>query len=194
MIKSKSKKLKGKGIYDKTVNYFTGSNLKDGEMHAVIYDPKAKKYTTANYTGPGTKLLERLKAGDQPKVKSDKVSQAHDIRYTLSKDIEGIKNADSKMVNKLKELQKNKEDSNFNIIPAKLGIQANQVLAKVLPTKYFDKFVNYMTDYKSANDKLSSEDKKLLESKLSELENEGFGKKRVRKPKKNKNKSLREFY
>jgi hypothetical protein len=188
MIKSKKTKktkiLKGDGVYDKVVNYFTGSNLKNGEMHAVIYDPKTKKYTTANYTGPGTKLLERLKAGDQPKVKSDKVSQAHDIRYTLSKDIEGIKTADTKMVNKLKELQKNKEDSNFNIIPAKLGIQANQVLGKVLPKKYYDKFVNYMTDYKNSNDNLSSEDKKLLESKLSELENEGYGLNKKKKDRK----------
>jgi len=184
----KSKKLKGKGIYNKTVNYFTGSNLKDGEMHAVIYDPKAKKYTTANYTGPGTKLLERLKAGDQPKVKSDKVSQAHDIRYTLSKDIEGIKSADSKMVNKLKELQKNKEDSNFNIRPAKWGIQANQVLGKILPDKYYDKFINYLTNYKKANEELSKDDKSLLESKLKELESEGYG---FNKPKKARKRRLK---
>lgn len=193
MIKSKSSKstkLKGKGVYDRTVNYFTGSNLKDGEMHAVIYDPKAKKYTTANYTGPGTKLLDRLKAGDQPKVKSDKVSQAHDIRYTLSKDISGIKSADAKMVNKLKELQKNKEDSNFNIRPAKWGIQANQVLAKILPDKYFDKFANYMTNYKKANEDLTSEDKSLLESKLKELENEGYGLNKKKKDRKRRLKKI----
>lgn len=194
MIKSKSTKktkLKGKGIYDKTVNFLFKTNLKDGEKHAIIYDPKTKSYTNANYTGPGTKLLERLKAGDEPKVKSDAVSFAHDIRYTLSGDISGIKAADAKMVNKLKELQKNKEDSNFNIRPALWGIQANQMLEKAIPTKYFDKFVNYMTNYKKANDELSKDDKLLLENKLKELESEGYGLKK--KKRKYKTKSLRKF-
>ena len=89
------------------------------------------------------------------------------------------------MVNKLKSLRKNKEDSAFNTIPAQLGIQANQVLAKILPNKYFDKFVNYMTDYKNYNSKLSNDDKLLLENKLKELESEGYGKLKKRK-KKNK--------
>jgi len=181
----KSKSNKGCGIYDKTVNFLTGSKLKDGEKHAIIYDPIKKKYTAANYIGPGTDLLTRLKRDDKPIVKADKVAQAHDIRYTLSKDVNGIKLADEKMVNKLKSLRKNKEDSAFNTIPAQLGIQANQILAKILPTKYFDKFVNYMTNYKDYNSKLSNDDKLLLENKLKELESEGYGKLKKRK-KKNK--------
>lgn len=184
----KSKSSKGCGIYDKTVNFLTGSKLKDGEKHAIIYDPVKKKYTAANYIGPGTDLITRLKRGDEPIVKADRVAQAHDIRYTLSKDINGIKSADEKMVNKLKELRKTKQDSAFNTIPAQLGIQANQVLAKILPTKYFDKFVNYMTDYKDYNSKLSNDDKLLLENKLKELESEGFGFARKKRKYKKKNK------
>ena len=184
----KSKSVKGCGIYDKTVNFLTGSKLKPGEKHAIIYDPIKKKYTAANYIGPGTDLLTRLKRGDEPIVKSDKVAQAHDIRYTLSKDINGIKDADTKMVNKLKDLRKNKEDSAFNTYPAQIGIQANQLLSKILPTKYFDKFVNYMTDYKDYGKKLNEDDKKLLDDKLKELEAEGYGKKKKRK---NKKKSLK---
>jgi hypothetical protein len=186
----KSKSSKGCGIYDKTVNFLTGSKLKDGEKHAIIYDPIKKKYTAANYIGPGTDLLTRLKRDDKPIVKADKVAQAHDIRYTLSKDVNGIKSADEKMVNKLKSLRKNKEDSAFNTIPAQLGIQANQILAKILPTKYFDKFVNYMTDYKDYNSKLSNDDKLLLENKLKELESEGYGFKKKNKYKK-KNKTIK---
>ena len=178
----KSKSVKGCGIYDKTVNFLTGSKLKPGEKHAVIYDPVKKKYTAANYIGPGTDLITRLKNKDEPIVKADKVAQAHDIRYTLSKDVNSIKNADAKMVNKLKSLRKNKEDSAFNTYPAQIGIQANQLLAKILPTKYFDKFVNYMTDYKDYNSKLTDDDKKLLDDKLKELEAEGYGfKKKQRK-------------
>lgn len=194
MIKSKSTKktkLKGGAFYDKTVNFLTGSNLKSGEKHAIIYDPVKKKYTAANYIGPGTNLISRLKRGDEPIVKADKVAQAHDIRYSLSKDVNGIKEADRKMVDKLKNLRKNKEDSNFNTIPAQLGIQANQVLAKVLPDKYFNKFVNYMTNYEDYNKNLSSEDKLLLENKLKELESEGYGLKK--KKRKYKTKSLRKL-
>lgn len=183
----KSKSSKGCGIYDKTVNFLTGSKLKDGEKHAIIYDPVKKKYTAANYIGPGTDLITRLKRGDEPKVLSDKEAQAHDIRYTLSKDVNGIKSADDKMVSKLKELRKTKQDSAFNTIPAQLGIQANQVLAKILPTKYFDKFVNYMTNYKDYNSKLSNDDKLFLEKKLKELESEGFGKKKRKYKKKYNN-------
>jgi hypothetical protein len=191
MKKSKSSKNSvGCGIYDKTVNFLTGSKLKSGEMHAVIYDPVKKKYTTSNYTGPGTDLLTRLKRGDEPKVLSDKVSKFHDIRYTLSKDVNDIKNADKKMVDKLKELQKNKQDLNFNIRPAKWGIQANQLLAKILPDKYFDSFVNYMTDYKKSNKELTEEDRKLLEDELKKGEAEGYGKKKKRKYKTRK---LRKF-
>ena len=123
MKKSKSSKNSvGCGIYDKTVNFLTGSKLKDGEKHAIIYDPIKKKYTAANYIGPGTDLLTRLKNKDEPIVKADRVAQAHDIRYTLSKDVNGIKAADEKMVTKLKSLRKNKEDSAFNTYPAQIGI------------------------------------------------------------------------
>ena len=36
----KNKSVKGNGIYDKTINYLTGSKLKDGEKHVIIYDTK----------------------------------------------------------------------------------------------------------------------------------------------------------
>jgi hypothetical protein len=186
----KSKSSKGCGIYDKTVNFLTGSKLKDGEKHAIIYDPIKKKYTAANYIGPGTDLLVRLRRGDPPITKADKVAMSHDISYSLSKDVNSIRAADAKMVKKLKELRKNKEDSAFNTIPAQIGIQANELLAKILPTKYFDKFVNYMTNYKEENSKLSNDDQFLLQNKLKELESEGYGFKKKNKYKK-KNKTIK---
>ena len=69
-----NKKYNGKGIYDKTVNFLTGSKLKDGEKHTIIYDPVKKKYTAANYIGPGTNLITRLINKDEPIVKTDRVS------------------------------------------------------------------------------------------------------------------------
>jgi hypothetical protein len=34
---------------------------------------------------PGTQITKRLKRGDPPRAISDKVAQAHDIRYGLAK-------------------------------------------------------------------------------------------------------------
>lgn len=184
-LKTKSKSIYGKGIYDKAVNFLTGSNLKPGEKHVIMYDTKNKKYKAANYSGPGTDIITRLKENVQPINKADKTAQAHDIRYSLANNIENIKEADNKMVDKLKSLRKNKEESTFNTLPSQLGIQANQLLAKILPDKYFDKFVQYMTNQKEFRQNLKPEDKLLLESKLRELEKEGFGKiKRKRNKKK----------
>lgn len=184
MIKLKTKK-KGNGIYDKTINYLTGSNLKPGEKHVLML--KDKKIIPGNYCGPGTSILDRVKdVKSKPINKVDKVCQAHDIRYSLSNNIEGIKEADKRMVDKLDQLQKNKEESLFNILPSKYGIKTNQLLSKILPDKYSDKFVNYMTNYKDYNKNLKPEDKKLLEDKLEELKKEGFGKKRKYKKRVNK--------
>lgn len=186
MIKLKTKK-KGNGLYDKTINFLTGSKLKPGEKHVLML--KDKKIIPGNYCGPSTLILDRIKEGVKPLNKVDKVCQGHDIRYSLSSNIDGIKEADKKMVDKLDQLQKNKEESLFNILPSKYGIKANQLLSKILPDKYADKFVNYMTDYKDFNKNLKPEDKKLLLDKLEELKIEGYGrKKRSNKVIKNKKK------
>jgi hypothetical protein len=184
MIKIK-KNLKGNGVYDKTINYLTGSKLKDGEKHVLMWDNG--KIKAASYSGPGTNIISALKENRQPLNKVDKTAQAHDIRYSLSSDYNSIKIADKKMVDKLNELQKNKEENLFNILPSKYGIQTNQLISKLIPEKYADKFVNYMTNYKEFNKNLSKEDKNLLENKLIELEKQGFGIKK-RKYKKRVNK------
>lgn len=183
MIKIKKKSIKGKGLYDKTVNYLTGSKLKDGEKHVLMWDNG--KIKAASYSGPGTDIVSALKENRKPLNKVDKTAQAHDIRYSLSSDYKGIKIADKKMVDKLNQLQKNKEENLFNILPSKYGIQANQLISKIIPEKNADKFVNYMTGYKEFNKNLTKQDKLLLEDKLSELEKEGFGIKK-RKNKKRK--------
>lgn len=184
MIKLKKTKKKGNGLYDKTINFLTGSKLKPGEKHVLML--KDGKLQAANYCGPGTDILSRVKKGVKASNKVDSTCMAHDIRYSLSSNIEGIKEADKKMVDKLDQLQKNKEESLFNILPSKYGIKANQLLSKILPDKYADKFVNYMTDYKDFNKNLKPEDKKLLEDKLEELKIEGYGRKRKYKKRVNK--------
>lgn len=187
--KLNKKKYNGKGLYDKAINYYlTGSKLNPGEKHVIMYDYKLKKYVPASYSGPGTDILKNIKENKQPINKVDKTAQTHDIRYTLAKDINDIKIADKKMVDKLEQLQKNKEESTFNILPSKYGIKANQIIEKILPDKYYDKFINYITDYKDYGKKLKEEDKKILENKLNELEIEGYGKKKNKKKLNNKKK------
>jgi hypothetical protein len=173
------KSIKGNGIYDKTMNFLTGSKLKSGEMHVPMW--QNGKIVTAAYSGPGTKIVENLKEGKQPINLVDRTAMAHDIRYSLSSNLEGIKQADKKMVDKLEKLQKEGKEKWVNIAPSKYGIKFNQLVQKVLPSKYADKFVNYMTNYKDFNQKLNDEDRKLLTDKLKELEQEGYGKKKRKK-------------
>lgn len=186
MIKLKKTKKKGNGLYDKTINFLTGSKLKPGEKHVLML--KDGKLQAANYCGPGTDILSRVKEGIKPKNKVDVICAIHDISYGLSKNLKDIQMSDKRMVDKLDQLQKNKEESLFNILPSKYGIKANQLLSKILPDKYADKFVNYMTDYKDFNKNLKPEDKKLLEDKLEELKIQGYGFGRKRKYKKRVNK------
>jgi Phospholipase A2-like domain len=62
-----------------------------------------------NFTGPGTKLDERLARGDQPVNKIDALAKEHDIAYKESKDKPNKKElrhkADREMIKKLNELE-----------------------------------------------------------------------------------------
>lgn len=183
--KRKSKKINGKGIYDKAVNFFLGNRgnkLYSGERHSILYNENTKKYQPAYFMGPGTNIFERLKNGDDKKIfsKADKTSLAHDLRYYLSNSHQDIRNADMKMVDKLKKLENNKEDSKWNTRIGRYGIQGKMLLEDKLkvPKKFFTTF----GDYK--NDKM--ENQNLAKNKLQELEQEGYGKliiKRMRKKK-----------
>jgi hypothetical protein len=62
-----------------------------------------------NFTGPGTKLDERLARGDKPVNQIDALSKEHDIAYRDSKDKPDKKKlrhkADKEMIRKLNELE-----------------------------------------------------------------------------------------
>lgn len=138
-----------------------------GEKHVPIRLPNGK-FSIANYGGPGTKILKRLQRGDKPRTISDKVAQAHDIRYTLAKNVDDVRAADVKMVKKMKQIKKKKLDRPFNIVPGLRGIQAKIALEKtgVLPRDKFapPKGVSY-----------TPQQIRMLKSKLRTLEQQGFG-------------------
>ena len=72
--KTKLNKIKGYGIYDKTVNFLLNPEikLKDGEKHVIMYNKG--KFEPAAYSGPGTSIIERLKKDIKPINNIDKTA------------------------------------------------------------------------------------------------------------------------
>ncbi len=140
-------------------NYMSGGR----EFHAYLMTDRG--LTRANYMGPGTSVLERIRRGDAPVSGADKVAQAHDLRYTLANgDKAAERDADRKMISKL---QDPKVDSMLNRAVGRIPIQA-KVAAERMGIMNQGSF--------SKGPAINSEEKKLVETKLNELEMEGFGK------------------
>jgi len=57
-----------------------------------------------NFTGPGTKLQERLERGDKPINRVDEISKKHDIAYSKNKDKKSRHIADREMLQQLDEI------------------------------------------------------------------------------------------
>ena len=142
-----------------SVNYMSGGR----EFHAYLMTDKGM--TRANYMGPGTSVLERIRRGDAPVSGADKVAQAHDLRYTLANgDKAAERMADQKMISKL---QDPKVDSMLNRAMGRVPIQA-KVAAERMGIMQRGSF--------SKGPAINAEEKQLVETKLDELEMEGFGK------------------
>ena len=144
----------------------TGAQGFSGEMHAILKLPNGN-FGTANYMGPGTQVIKRIKRGDRPRTASDKVAQAHDIRYSLTNNQSDIQKADKMMINKLQDILRKREDNALNVNMGLRPIQAKYYAEKtgLISPGTFAK-------YGTANDPA---DRALLTSKLSELEQEGYG-------------------
>ncbi|NQY43825.1 MAG: hypothetical protein HRT87_10835 [Legionellales bacterium] len=142
--------------------------ISPGEHHQLL-KLRNNRFGRSNYSGPGTLVAKRVRRRDPPRTEVDKVAQAHDIRYALSRGEnteQSVREADTKMIDKLNEIQKNKTDSRFNIIPAKLAISA-KIKAEDFGVLSRKKFISDKSPNRS--------DKILLERKLKELEQEGYG-------------------
>ena len=139
-----------------------------GEKHGILKLPNGT-YGVANYLGPGTHLVERLKRGDPPRTLVDKTAKAHDIRYFQSQDVDDIRRADVKMMQSLADIQMRGADSVWNINQGKL-IGAKMV-GEDLGLLKRDAFSG---DFK-ANASTVQENKALFDSNLQALEQEGYG-------------------
>jgi hypothetical protein len=124
--------------------------------------------------GPRTSIVERLKKNVKPITKSDKTAMAHDIRYTLAKNTDDVRDADIKMINKLSKIADEGSDYKFNIYMGKLPIQAKMKLEDwgLLPKTAFTK----------AQGLKNEADRPILEENLKRLEQEGYGKKKKKNP------------
>lgn len=140
-----------------------------GEKHAILKLENGKM-GVANYMGPGTNVMARLKRGDPGRTETDRASMAHDIRYGLAQNIGDIRNADKIMMTAVDRASKNKTDAPMNIAQARL-IKAKMGLEDVglLKRDAFGGKENFV----------SPEDKAFLTNKLKGLEQQGYGKKKL---------------
>lgn len=86
----------------------TKRRQRPGEKHAMLRIPQAR-VGFANYLGPGTRLAERLKAGDPPRSHMDKVAMAHDLRLALGKP-----NAESRLADVMTRTRMSRTDPRNN--------------------------------------------------------------------------------
>jgi hypothetical protein len=133
-----------------------------GEKHAIQILSNGK-FGTANFMGPGTHIEERIKRGDPPRTPSDKVAMAHDIRYALHED---VRDADNHMVRKLTEMQNSGVGNSANISIGKNLIRA-KMAAENIGLMNRNQFI--------ADKPTSGPEAAMLRAKLTELEQEGFG-------------------
>lgn len=139
-----------------------------GEKHGIL-TLKNGKYGTANYMGPGTNLIARLKRGDPPRTEVDKAAMAHDIRYSLAKNTDDIRKADNIMMNAVDRISRNRGDDPKNIAQARL-IKL-KTIGEDLGVIRRDAFSGDL-----ANKEIDDKDRILMMSKIAGLAHEGYGK------------------
>jgi hypothetical protein len=144
-----------------------------GERHAILQLPNGK-YGVANYMGPGTQVIKRLKRGDPPRTLSDKTAMRHDIDYALAAGLKNkeaqnkaIREADKRMVANLDRIAKMKGDAQKNIFQGRRLIQGKMAAEDV----------GLMEKGSFGGDlaPISDEDKIILMSNRARLGQEGYG-------------------
>lgn len=135
-----------------------------GEAHAILKLPNGKN-GVANYMGPNTNIIERIKRGDPGRTEVDKVSKAHDIRYAKAKTFDDIRNADNIMIREVNQIAQNKSDNPRNIFVARAI--AGKVKLEDMGLLKKDAFSGDLS-----KKKLSSENDALLTTALNQ---QGYG-------------------
>lgn len=129
---------------DATPNY-------PGEKHAILRLPNGK-LQTAQYIGPGTNLIPRLKMNNPGLTDADRVAKMHDIEYTLAQysgDRDTQKNmgraADIRMINSLDKIAREGRDTPFNTQIARNAIKLKTIgedIGAADPFKYLGPLIS----------------------------------------------------
>jgi hypothetical protein len=139
-----------------------------GEKHALLKLPNGKM-GRANFMGPGTQVVKRLKRGDVGRTPSDNVAQMHDLNYKLATSVDDIRKADERMVNSLKKIEARGGDSRIN----------TQMGMRLIQGKMLAEEAGLLSRNKFAGDLkgVSPADKPLVLEAKRKLEIQGYGKK-----------------
>ena len=95
-----------------------------GEAHTILKTGALGKKRMANYMGPGTQVKQRVQRGDEPVSDMDRISQAHDVRYSLAKRPQDVREADVRFLKKAR----TSTDYNFNKAQGIGGVAAKYAL------------------------------------------------------------------
>ena len=154
-------------IVSKMKKDVVGTGKYKGEKHVPLLTKSGVKIS--HYTGPRTNVIQRIRDGSEPISNVDRVSQKHDIDYTLADSVDDISKADDAMLKNLKKVRKNKSDYRANITIAEKGIQAKKMAERfgILKKGSFGDV--------GSKAKLSNDDKILLVKKLNQLNSQFSG-------------------
>jgi len=158
-------KIFGGSILGDVYSSVSGQRFKD-ERHVPLITEQGLKL--AEFAGPGTHIKYRIENNIKPLGAVDKTAKAHDIRYSLSKNVDDVRFADNKMISKLQEIDRKRLDYKLNVKAVKTAMKAKRLFEDV---GVWDK--GSFSDMKGAE--LSDSDKRLFESELNKLVQEGFG-------------------
>lgn len=152
------------------------ANARDGyagELHAVLQLPNGKS-GVANYLGPGTQVVKRLRRGDPARSVVDNIAKLHDIQYTLAQGARSVdeqvamlRKADTRMLKNLERAQQEHLDTDRNILLAKRPLQL-KVLAE-------ESGVVPKTKFGGPLKQLTKSDEILLRSEQKALAQQGYG-------------------
>lgn len=143
-----------------------------GEKHAIMKLPNGS-FGVANYCGPSTEVIKRLKRGDPPRNNTDRACQKHDISYFLAKDEDDISTADTALIKDIAKIERQDADWRFN----------TQLIGGIMKGKKLGESTGLLQkgQFSGELDKqLSSEDEELLKSQLNKLQS-GQGLKKILK-------------
>jgi len=163
--------IKGQGIIgdllDKTQKF-------KGERHVPLISQKGIRL--ANWAGPGTAIDTRLNGSSdikEPISAVDASAMAHDLRYTLAKNTNDIRFADNKMISKLNDIERDKQDYRLNIIAVKNAMKSKRFFENITNQK--GELFSNIKKGETVDNKISPENELKYNRELRKLEMNGFG-------------------